>query len=247
MSSKIKVSEQPPDSGWRPRVEPLILTAIIGLLSAVWMFKYIADVAQSGSSQAFDRALLMSMRSSGDLTDPLGPAWMEEIGRDITALGGVAVLTLVTMAVLGYLLFKNKRRIAAIVLLVSLGSLVSSTVLKHSIDRDRPQLVPHGSVVYTQSFPSGHSMQAASSYLTLAVLLARVQRRRSVRLYLLFLAIAVTVMVGVSRVYLGVHWPTDVLAGWTAGSIWALISWLMVRWLERCGDLGDESEIIDGD
>jgi undecaprenyl-diphosphatase len=112
--------------------------------------------------------------------------------------------------------------------------------LKYSIDRDRPALVPHGSVVYTASFPSGHSMLAASTYLTMGALLARVQRRRRIKAYILMVAITATLLVGISRVYLGVHWPTDVIAGWTAGTGWALLCWLLARWLQAHGAVENE-------
>ncbi len=122
-----------------------------------------------------------------------------------------------------------------------------STLLKQLFSRPRPDLVPHESFVYTASFPSGHSMMAAVTYLTLGALLARVQPRRQVKAYLLVLAALVTLLVGISRVYLGVHWPTDVLAGWAAGAIWALLSWLVARWLQRRGQVEpDADELATG-
>jgi undecaprenyl-diphosphatase len=110
-----------------------------------------------------------------------------------------------------------------------------STLLKMGFDRPRPDLVPHGALVYTASFPSGHATLSAVVYLTLGALLARVQPRLVLKLYLLGLAILLTVMVGVSRVYLGVHWPTDVLAGWAVGAAWALLCWATALWLQRRG------------
>ena len=110
-----------------------------------------------------------------------------------------------------------------------------STLLKIGFDRPRPDLVPHEAIVYTASFPSGHAMLAAVVYLTLGALLARVQPRRLLKLYLLGLAILLTVAVGASRVYLGVHWPTDVVAGWAVGAAWALLCWAAALWLQRQG------------
>jgi undecaprenyl-diphosphatase len=117
------------------------------------------------------------------------------------------------------------------------GGMLLSTLLKMGFDRPRPDLVPHGALVYTASFPSGHATLSAVVYLTLGALLARVQPRFVLKFYLLGLAIVLTVTVGVSRVYLGVHWPTDVLAGWALGAAWALFCWAAALWLQRRGQV----------
>lgn len=120
------------------------------------------------------------------------------------------------------------------------GGLLVSSALKSGFDRPRPDLVPHGAYVYTTSFPSGHAMMSAVTFLTLGSVLARSQRRRRLKVYLILLALMITLGVGVSRVYLGVHWPTDVLAGWTVGASWALLCWLTARWLQRRGAVENE-------
>ena len=121
------------------------------------------------------------------------------------------------------------------------GGIVVSSIAKGFFDRPRPDLVPHGSIVSTASFPSGHSMMAAVAYLTLGVLIARVLADRRLKIYVLCLAMMVTVLVGVSRVYLGVHWPTDVLAGWLAGSGWAVACLLGARLVSRANGTGRTS------
>jgi undecaprenyl-diphosphatase len=160
---------------------------------------------------------------------------VEESERDFTALGGVAVMALLTCGAAGFLLLDRKKGAAVLVLVAVGGGLLLSSVLKRGFERPRPDLVPHGSYVYTSSFPSGHSTMAAATYLTLGALLARVQARRRIKVFLLGFAILITLLVGVSRVYLAVHWPTDVLAGWTLGGLWALICWLVARQLQRHG------------
>lgn len=215
---------------------PVLLTLIV-ISSAIWGFIEVTDEVLEGDTASFDQSLLLALRTRADTSDPLGPRWLEEMGRDMTALGGIGVLTLTTLGVTGYLLLTQKRRLAVVVLVASVGALGVSSALKYGIDRSRPDLVPHGSVVYTKSFPSGHSMQAAATYLTLAALLGGVQRKRRNMIYLLSLALLVTGLVGVSRVYLGVHWPTDVLAGWIAGGTWALLCWLLARWLQGLGQV----------
>jgi undecaprenyl-diphosphatase len=157
------------------------------------------------------------------------------MARDFTALGGVAVLSLMTFSVIGYLLLARKRYAAAAVFVAVTGGLILSTLLKLGFDRARPDIVPHASLVYTASFPSGHSMMAAVTYLTLGALLARVEASIRIKIYLLSVAVFLTVLVGVSRVYLGVHWPTDVAAGWTVGAAWALLCSLVMRGLQRRG------------
>lgn len=226
---------------WLGNRELPVLIALFAIMAAFWGFAELTEAVLDGDTHAMDRAILLSMRNPADITDPLGPAWAEEIGRDFTALGGNAVLTMLTLAVVGYLMLEGKARIALVLIIATLGALGVSHTLKKVIDRDRPDLVPHGSVTYTASFPSGHSMLSASTYLTMGALLARIQRRKRLRAYILLIAITATLLVGISRVYLGVHWPTDVLAGWTAGAGWALMCWLLARWLQQHGELEDEA------
>ena len=158
--------------------------------------------------------------------------------RDFTALGGVGVLSLFTLLSVIYLWLQGLRRVAVFVLLAILGGLLLSTLLKAGFDRPRPDIVTHGSMIYTSSFPSGHSMLSAVVYLTGAAMLAMVHKTRGLRIYLIGCAVLTTLLVGTSRVYLGVHWPSDVLAGWAAGSAWAAACWLLAHWLQERGHRG---------
>jgi undecaprenyl-diphosphatase len=166
-----------------------------------------------------------------------GPRWLEEVGRDITALGGVTVLSLITLFVVGFLLLERKYHAMWLVLIATSSGLLLSSVLKHFTDRARPEIFEHRSYVYTTSFPSGHSMMSAIVYLTLGSLLMRLVRGRWIKIYLLACALLMTGLVGLSRIYMGVHRPTDVLAGWTAGLVWALLCWLVARQLQRRGKI----------
>ena len=218
-----------------PAVEAWVLV-VIGLLGALlWLFISIAGEVREGETADWDRRLLLALRNASDPALPWGPPWMQEMARDFTALGGVAVLSLMTFVVTGYLLLARKRHAAVAVFVAVAGGLVLSTLLKLGFDRARPDLVPHGSLVYTTSFPSGHSMMAAVTYLTLGALLARVEASIRIKIYLLSVAVVLTVLVGMSRVYLGVHWPTDVAAGWTVGAAWALFCSLVMRRLQKRG------------
>lgn len=198
--------------------------ALLGaLFAAIWLFVELAEEMAEGETHGFDRAVLLALRNPADPADPLGPAWLDTVMRDITALGGLTVLGFVTLAVAGLLWLRSRHRSAGLLLLAIIGGQIFSNVAKAVFDRPRPDLVPHGTLVSSASFPSGHSMMAAVVWLTLAAMLTRVEPRRDLRLYITALAIAVTLAVGFSRVWLGVHWPTDVFAGWAAGAAWALI------------------------
>lgn len=212
-------------------------TLLLVALAAVFLFLFakIAEEMREGDTRDFDQILLLAFRSKTGLFEPLGPSWLAEVMRDITALGSFTVLGLVTFSVAGFLMLTQKRHAAGIVVLsITSGTLVSS-LLKWLFARPRPDLVPHATMVYTQSFPSGHAMLSAVVYLTLGALLARTQAEPKVKAYLLLLAIALTLMVGISRVYLGVHWPTDVLGGWAVGACWALLWWVITIWLQSKG------------
>jgi undecaprenyl-diphosphatase len=225
-----------PVGRWAQR-EFAVLVVLALAAAAVWGFAELADEVLEGETHAFDQAILLALRSAADRSDPLGPGWLEELMRDVTALGSTGVLTFITLAVAAFLALDRKSHAALFVVAAISGGMLLSTLLKIGFDRPRPDLVPHGAMVYTASFPSGHSMLAAVVYLTLGALLARVQPRRVLKLYLLGLAILLTVAVGFSRVYLGVHWPTDVLAGWAVGAAWALFCWAIALWLQRRGQV----------
>lgn len=226
----------------RPGHQPALLAFFAAAAGAVWAFVEIADEVREGESEAFDRAVILALRTATDPNDPIGPRWFEEMMRDFTALGGFAVLTVMVLAVAGYLLLARKPRTALLVVLSSVGGTLVSSALKFGYSRSRPDLVSHVTDVYTASFPSGHSMMSAVVYLTLGALLASVERDHRIKAYLLSLALALSMLVGITRIYLGVHWPTDVLAGWAAGTAWALLVWAFSLWLQHRHPATDETE-----
>lgn len=176
-----------------------------------------------------------ALRAAGDTSDPLGPLWLEDMMRDFTARGGIGVLTLVTLATVGYALLAGRPRLAVTVVVAVLGGVALSAAIKAGIDRPRPDLVSRGSYVTTASFPSGHSMMVATVYFTLAALLMRFRPDRTSKAYIVAVAVVLTVLVGVSRVHLGVHRPTDVLAGWSVGAAWAVLVSAIAAQLQRRG------------
>ncbi|MFD2181347.1 phosphatase PAP2 family protein [Rhodoplanes azumiensis] len=221
----------------RPRawseLAPLLTLFLVA--AALFGFVEIAEEVVEGHNHVFDEAILTFLRNPADLADPVGPAWLEKAIRDLTALGSVTVLTLLTVLVLGYLVIDGKRAAALFVLVSVAGGALLIDGIKLVVARPRPDLVAHMVDVSTYSFPSGHATASAVVFLTLGVLLARIGRRRRVKAYVIGTAIALTLAIGASRVYLGVHWPSDVLAGWCLGAAWAMLCWQIGLWLQRRG------------
>lgn len=222
------------------RVERTTLLALVLGAAGLFAFARIAAEVGQGDTRALDEWLLIHLRTPGNLADPIGPIWLEEMMRDFSALGSTGVLALMVLAVAGFLAMTRKSYAALMILASVIGGVVISQSVKWTFGRPRPDLVPHGTEVYSMSFPSGHSMMSAVVYLTLGALLARTQAQPAVKAYILAVAMVLTLIVGLSRVYLGVHWPTDVLAGWTLGAAWALGCWLVMLWLQQRGQVEGE-------
>jgi undecaprenyl-diphosphatase len=215
------------------RLETRALLLWFALAASIWAFLGIAGEMADGELTAFDRSILLALRNPRNIADPLGPKGFEESMRDVTALGGVTVLTLVVIAAILILIFHRKHRQALVFAATIAATFVSSELLKHAYNRPRPDFLPHGSYVYSASFPSGHSTLSAATYLTLATVIASLEARRETKALIYAVAVLVVVGVGFSRIYLAVHWPSDVLAGWALGSGWAFSAWIGLNRLTR--------------
>jgi undecaprenyl-diphosphatase len=224
------------------RVEARTLLILLLIAAPLWGFGFLAEEVAEGGTHAWDESLLMSLREPGDPDDPIGGGNAEEAMRDLTALGGATWLIFLTAATAGALALMRQGRSALLLIAAVAGGQVLSHLTKGLFARPRPELVSHEAYVHTASFPSGHSMMAAVVYLTLAVMLARATPKRPLKAYYVGLATLLTVAVGVSRVYLGVHWPSDVLAGWMIGAAWALLCYALADWLGRRGSVEPERE-----
>ena len=200
---------------------------LLVVAGGAFFFAKVASEIREGDTASFDRSILLALRTPADLSVPIGPRWLEGIARDLTALGGATVLTLFTLSVEGYLLLQRKRRAASFLLGAVLGAAGLSVLLKDFFARPRPEIIPHLAPVFSASFPSGHSMLSTAVYLTLGAMLTRLQSSFLIKAYIQIWALLLASLVGLSRVYLGVHWPTDVLAGWAAGAAWAALCWLV--------------------
>ena len=199
------------------------------------VFGFVAGEATEGKPLALDRYIMRALRSSADPSVPIGPPWLQEAARDITSLGSVIVLAIITFAAVGYLFLAHKRGVAWMMLIAVFGGLTLNSLLKLAFARPRPDLVAPAARVFTTSFPSGHAALSAITYLTIGALLARAHPSSAISLYFLSLAAFLTVLIGVSRIYLGVHYPTDIFGGWCFGAAWAIICWLLMAMLQSGG------------
>jgi len=206
-----------------PRRTRLVLVAVLVLAAGGGLLALSSGGALTDGLHRLDRAVLLALREDG--VDPLGPPWIEGAVRDLTALGGVTVLAVMTAAVALFLALDGRPRAALHAVLVFAGSGILVQLLKPAFARARPEVVPHVLQAMGWSFPSGHSLMSTATFLTLGALLGAGPARRAVRLYFLGLGATLAFAVGASRVYLGVHWPTDVVAGWLAGAAWAALCW----------------------
>jgi undecaprenyl-diphosphatase len=197
-------------------------------------FGLLASEVVEGDTKHFDMAVIMAFRTPGNPADLFGPPWVEEMVRDVTALGSYTFIVLVVAAAVGYLVLVHKHALALLVAAAELGGMLVSNLLKTAFDRPRPD-IEHAARVFSASFPSGHATLGAVTFLTLGALLTRTSPDRRVKLYFICIAVFLTMIVGSSRVYLGVHYPSDVLAGWCIGSAWAVLCWALAQWLQRSG------------
>lgn len=218
------------------QAETWLLASVFIVAALLLAFGFIADQVAGGSTTALDQAIILLFRSGSDnLSGPIGRPWVREMARDITSLGSIAVLGIVSFVVAAYLLLAKSRAAALLVLVAVLGGLAINSLLKIQFARPRPDLFVPAAKVFTASFPSGHAAYSAITYMTLAALLARTTESRRLRIYFVAVAVTLTFFIGVSRVYLGVHYPTDVLAGWCVGSAWALLCWTIMTRLQNRG------------
>jgi undecaprenyl-diphosphatase len=208
---------------------------LLAIACLLFIFGVVAQIVVEGKSSAFDRSIILAFRQPGNLSAPIGPAWVQEAARDLTSLGSIIVLVIITAAVAGYLFLARKQAAAWLMLFAVFGGIALSDLLKFAFARPRPDFVAPAARVFTTSFPSGHATLSAITYLTIAALLARSQSSPKIGRYFIVLAALLTILVGISRIYLGVHYPTDVVGGWCIGAAWALGCWVLMTRLQHGG------------
>lgn len=216
------------------RTELVLVSALAVIAALVLAFIEIADEMTEGESHGFDIAVLQWLHpDAANPSDPVGPYWMDHAAADLTALGSVAVLSVIVLLAVGFLILRRRWVEALIVVAASAGGLAISQGLKSFFGRERPPEIYRAGEVLNASFPSGHAMLSAVIFLTLGAILSQATARGPVRIYIMLAAMGLALVVGLTRVYLGVHWATDVLAGWAVGAAWAALCWLAARWLRK--------------
>jgi undecaprenyl-diphosphatase len=205
-------------------------------IGGIAVFFAMAYAVSKGFTEGIDRAVLLALRDPQNLSDAWGPAWFEETATELTTLGGYPILVTLTVLVMAVLVLMRHRAAAGFLCAALLGGMALSTGLKFLFARPRPDLVEHLDRTFTSSFPSGHATVSMLAYLTLAAIAVRFVPRHSVRVFILWAAFALAMIIGASRVYLGVHWPSDVLAGWAVGISWASLCWLVAHYWTIRGD-----------
>jgi undecaprenyl-diphosphatase len=216
----------------------------LGVCVFVLLFWALASEVAEGDTQGFDVKIVQAMRNPTNPSVPIGPTWLQYAMVDVTALGGPTILSLMLLAVVGFLLLQTRYHTALFIAAAAVTGEILSFILKAYFHRARPTVVPNLRIM-SPSFPSGHAMESAIVYLTLGAVLMRVAETRVTKTYLLGVAGLLTFMVGISRVYLGVHYPTDVIAGWTVGLVWASICWLFAQHFEVSAGLKAEKKKVE--
>ena len=209
------------------------VAALLVVVLGVFIFLRLSGEVREGETSGLDVRVLLALRHPPALAIPIGPSWLVSGATDLSSLGSPAVLTLVLVLVCGLFLGLGHRREALTMAAAALSGMLLSEGLKMVFGRARPPEVFHAVKVVSASFPSGHAMLSAVVYLTLGALVARFASRRGVKAYALGAGLVATLIVGLTRIYLGVHWLTDVLGGWLAGSAWAMLWWLAVWVLDQ--------------
>ena len=220
---------------WLHLHEWVVVLILLVLAGGTWSFFSLSEEVAEREPELIrlDERLLLALREPGNPAEPLGSAQVESTVRDVTALGSPFVISFLVLTLVIFLWISGYRRVAVFVLVATVGGVLFAQLLKEIFARQRPDLGSMTAYTGSFAFPSGHTMTAAVTYLTLGILLATTLERSVLKAYVIGLALVLAVAVGISRVYLGLHWPTDVIGGWAAGTVWALLMWLMVRWFRK--------------
>ena len=219
--------------GWVP------IAALLMALAGAFAFIELADEVLEKETVTFDQRLFDAIAGR---YQRLGPG-SQEMWRDLSALGGATVIILLSTGVATFLLLRRQWRSAAFLAISVVGGLILSSLIKQAIDRARPELLEHHALPGSPSFPSGHATHAAVVYLAIAILLTKLVESVRLKAYILTAGLLVPLLVGISRIALAVHWPTDVLGGWLIGLAWGLLVYTAATYMQARGGIEQEGEI----
>ncbi len=208
-------------------LEITVLFTLLCLVAGSWIFIEIADEVREADKLQFDTILLDYIRATSAAGEIKGPDWLPTSMEEITSLGGITIICVAATITITFFLVLGRYKTTLVMLCSSFGGIALSFALKYLFARPRPDESLHMVMTETFSFPSGHAMSSAVVYLSLAGLLAKIQRQRKVKIFTLAVALLLVFLIGISRIYLGVHYPTDVLGGWSVGLAWASF-WLLI-------------------
>lgn len=211
------------------RLPSRLIIVIGGLAVVALMFIRLWSEIAEGDLASFDTAILLSFRQTGSLAEMIGPPWFQQTMIDITTLGGRTVLTLIIAGSACFMLMKHAYRLAALIVGATLSGSLIVAALKGFLARPRPLVVEQLVTETSMSFPSGHAANSAIVYLTIAIFFMRYEPKPATRYFVLGLAVLIVTAIGISRIAMGVHWPSDVLAGWLFGTTWACLWALIVK------------------
>jgi len=219
----------------KARSQTCLLISVLTIAALLLAFGLIAHEVSEKEPLAFDQKIMLTLRNPADPSALIGPVWFQEMARDITSLGSRIVLGFITCAIVGYLFLAYRPAAAWLMLGAVLGGVTLSDLLKFTFARPRPDFLTPAARVFSLSFPSGHATLSAITYLTIGALLARLHASLTIRVYIISIALLLILLVGLSRIYLGVHYPSDVLGGWCIGTAWAMGCWVLMTWLQHRG------------
>jgi undecaprenyl-diphosphatase len=226
-----------PARGWRiDRRKAIVVSGLCwaGFAGMVWL-------VTTGRTGGFDQPGLLFWRNGVGLV-PKGPKFLLEAVRDLTSLGGVLLRNMIAIGAVTALLFLRIRREAILLALTVVGAWIVEGIIKGLVGRPRPEIVPHLTEAGGASFPSGHAFNSAVVYIAIALAFATLSARESVRLTIIGGAIVLSLLVAWTRVWLGVHFPSDVVAGWLGGAGWAFLAAAL---LQRPAEKVAESDTAD--
>lgn len=211
----------------RQRLETRVALGALGGLGVVWVILGVMELARPGFLGRMDVALLRALRQGPEMEHVIGPGAVEHAVLQLTSMGGSSVVIVWVALLMGFFVLTQRARYAVLLGFATAGGAALGYTAKYLVQRARPQVVPHLMAETSWSFPSGHATITMVVFMTLAMLLANYCQGRWAKLYVMAAALGLVVLVGATRLAMGVHYPTDVLGGWTLGLSWALVVWMV--------------------